>query len=389
MIGSLVLTLLSGTMPTLTVRVEGDGFFRFAKGNQIYYARQAKLSATNQGLVGGDGSLLVPRLVAPSGTTKLEVSMDGTISAILANGKKQMGRIVLAMFEPTTAFTHVGNYVTTSIKPTLTNPGEGIAGVIRTNMILANSAKAGSTGSAAAPAKTTAAESFYSPTAEVTVNLSSEIDTDHILLGSIAKIEGDPELKEKLAAVDFGKAPLYGSKRGLTVLHVRANILAARIDATKVKIIVPEGATVERKSQKVDPAAVADAVAKAFKTKYGFETQLQEKMKVVSYSVPAGDLTLDVSQLNLNNTEITGVVDIAVNGKIVNSVRINYDLPSLSMVKRGDVVRLRLISNFAQVEVSAKATSNGYLGQQITVQTDNGTSHTGTLIGSNIVEVKL
>jgi hypothetical protein len=378
----------AGTLPTLMIRIEGDGFLRFAKNNQIYYARQAKLTATNQGLMTGDGSILIPRLVAPNGTSKLEATMDGTITAQVGTVKKQLGRFVLAIFDQKTSFAKAGNYVTTSVKPTLTNPGEWIAGVIRTTPLVAkNTTTPQQTNQASKPQ--TAANTFYKPSAEITVNPNSEIETEKIFLGSIAQIDGDPELTEKLKVVDFGRSPIYGSKRGLTTIHVKATIAAAGIDVRKLKITVPEGAFVERKSQKIEPSAINEAVEAAIKAKFGFEAKVQEKSKMVSYSVPIGKLTYDVSQLNLTNTDISGIVDLAVDGKISNSIRVSYSLPTLSMIKRGDTVRLRLVSNAARVEVNAKATSNGYLGQLISVQTDNGTVHSGTLIGPNTVEVKL
>ena len=383
-------TLAGGTMPTLLVRIEGDGFLRFAKNNQLLYCRQAKLTATAQGLMASDGSILIPRLVAPVGTVKIEAALDGTITAQLPNGRKQLGRFVIAIFDPKTAFTKVGNYVSSAAKPTLTSPGEWIAGVIRTNNLVAQSNTTAYV--SPAPKVNTASASFYEPKADVNVGVKSEIDTDKtekILLSSIAKIDGDPELVEALSKVDLGRAPLFGSKRGLTLVNVRANIAAAGIDVRKLKINVPEGAWVERKGQVVDGPSIDAAVALAIKTKFGFETKIEQKYKVNPVTVPVGPLTLDVAQLNLNNTEISGQVDIAVNGKIANSVRINYSLPSLSMIKRGDIVRLRMVSNAARVEVNAKATTFGYLGQSISVQTDNGSIHTGMLIGQNLVEVKL
>ncbi len=384
-------SLLSGTMPTLTVRVEGDGFLRFAKNNQMLYCRQAKLTATAQGLMAADGSILMPRLVAPAGTLKVEASMDGTITAQLASGRKQLGRFVIAIFDQKTAFTKVGNYVSTAVKPTLTNPGEWIAGVIRSNALLSSNANAPIVASKP-KAGNTAAAGFYEPKADINVNVKSEIDTEkteNILLASIAKIEGDPELVSSLNKVDFGRAPLFGSKRGLTLIHVRAQIAAAGIDIRKLKISVPEGAWVERKGQIVDAATIDEVVNQAVKTKFGFETKVEQKYKVLPVAVPNGAVTVEVTQLNLNNSEISGIVDIAVRGKVTNSLRVNYSLPSLSMTKKGESVRLRLVSNSARVEVNAKATTLAYLGQSISVQTDNGTVHTGILIGPGLVEVKL
>ncbi len=387
-----IAAIAAGTMPTVSVRVEGDGFLRFAKNNQLVYCRQAKLTATAQGLMASDGSILIPRLVAPAGTQKVEVSMDGTITAQLANGHKQMGRLVIAIFDAKTAFVKVGNYVSTPARPTLTNPGEWVAGVIRSNTLTSTTTEPAPIVASNGKGPKTAAAKFYEPKAEVSLNVKSEIDTeksDKILLGSIAKVSGDPSIVEALNRVDFGRVPLFGSRRGMTLINVRANIAAAGIDVRKLTINVPEGATVESKSQVVTATAIDEAVNQAFKTKFGFETKVEEKNKVNAIAVPTGALTIDVSQLNLNNTEISGIVDIAVKGKITNSIHVNYSLPSLSMVKRGDVVRLRLISNFARVEVNAKATTIGYLGQSITVQTDNGSVHTGILIGPSLVEVKL
>ena len=384
-------TFISGALPTLTVRVEGDGFLRFAKNNQMLYCRQAKLTATAQGLMASDGSMLLPRLVAPTGTTKVEASIDGTITATLPNGRKQLGRFVIAIFDSKTAFTNVGNYVSTSARPTLTNPGEWIAGVIRSN-VLTSSPNTTPIVASNSKAPQTSAARFVTTKAEVNVNSKSEIDTDkteQILLGSIAKIEGDPELVQNLGRVDFGRAPLFGSKRGLTLIHVRAQIAAAGIDIRKITINVPEGAIVERLGQTLKQESIDEAVNKAIKAKFGFETKIEQKYKSNPVSLPNGPITLDVNQLNLNNSEISGILDIAVKGKITNSVRINYTLPQLSMIKKGDVVRLRLVSNFANVEVNAKATTMAYLGQSISVQTDNGTIHTGILIGANLVEVKL
>jgi hypothetical protein len=185
--------LATGTMPTMMVRIEGDGYLRFAKNNQLLYCRQAKLTATAQGLMAADGSILMPRLVAPVGTVKIEASMDGMITAQLTNGRKQLGRFVIAIFDPKTAFTKIGNYVSTAAKPTLTNPGEWIAGVIRTNSLVATTS---ATPYVATQAKTNSAgASFYDAKAAVNVSVKSEIDTDQtekILLSSIAKIDGEP-----------------------------------------------------------------------------------------------------------------------------------------------------------------------------------------------------
>ena len=386
MVTSILTVLIAGPLPTTYVRIEGDGYLRFAKGTQVMYARQAKLTATAQGLMASDGTLMIPRLVAPVGTTKLNIGMDGTITAELPSGQKQMGRLVIAIFDPKAGFNHVGSYVTTTAKPTLTNPGEWVAGVIRTTPLVA---KAKAVTEVSVEKTNTAAQGFATPGLEVTVNKDSQLENDHILLGDIAKIDGDPEIVEKLKVINLGTTPIMGATRGLTAQNIRANILSVVKTLKNVKISVPDGATVGRKCQKIEPSAINDAVSQAFKAKFSFETQLQDKNHLFAFFVKPGALAMQVGQLSLNGTQLTGVVEVTVDNQLTNTVRVVYEMPTVSMVKRGDVVRLRLTSNAAMVEVSAKATSNGYLGQSITVQTDNGTTHTGTLVGPNTVVVKL
>jgi hypothetical protein len=338
-----------------------------------------------------DGSILIPRLVAPIGTTKVEASMDGTITAVLPNGRKQLGRFVIAIFDSKTAFAKVGNYVSTAARPTLTNPGEWIAGVIRSNELTSTTSNAPIVANQQSESHTSPAV-FAAPKAEINVNPKSTIDTEKnekILLGEVAQIDGDPTLVESLRKVDFGRAPLLGTKRGLTLIHVRAQIAAAGIDIRKLKINVPEGAIVERLGQNLQPETIDEAVNKAIKAKFGFETKVEQQYKIYPVLLPTGQVTIEVNNLNLNNLELSGTVAIAVDGKITNSVPVKYTMPQLAMVKKGEVVRLRLVSNFAKVEVNAKATTMAYLGQSISVQTDNGTIQTGVLIGANLVEVKL
>jgi hypothetical protein len=377
----LIATLLAPS--AMTVKVEGDGYLRFAKGTMTVYARQAKLIISPEGLTSSDGSVLVPRITVPPGASGLSVGLDGTVAAKLGTGPKAVGRIVLAMFPVATKLEPFGNFLRAATKPALTNPGEGLAGVIR---VVGNA-----TPVAVSVPQTPQVEAhkFAGAKAEVRVSLKSEVDEEYIRLGSIAEIEAPPQVAQKLKNVELGRAPIYGSSRGLTVTQVRATLLSVGVDLRSIDLVVPAGATVERKCQRVSAETITLQVQEAVKKKLGFETNLELKNRIQTLCVPTGDLVIDVAQVQLNNGQVSAAVDITVNNKIASSLSLTYAVPDIAQVKRGEVVRLRMISNAAKVEVTAKAKSDAYLGQKITVETSTGAVQTGTLIGPNLVEVRL
>jgi hypothetical protein len=210
-----------------------------------------------------------------------------------------------------------------------------------------------------------------------------------LTLGDVADISGDSQLVEKLKSVDLGKSPILGTKKSLSTLLVKALISSQGVDMRQVSLTVPTGAVVERKAQRISPEEIAIAVQEAFKKKLNVDTILEPKSKINSMMVPPGTVSFEVSNTQLNPSDISTTVDISVDGKLANSLHLRYDITQLPQIKRGDVVRLRLISNTAKVEVNAKAKGTAFLGQSVTVETDNGTIHTGRLIGPSIVEVNL
>ena len=224
---------------------------------------------------------------------------------------------------------------------------------------------------------------------EVKVKFTSEVNTEVLTLGDVADISGDSQLVEKLKNVDLGKSPILGTKKNLSTLLVKALISSQGVDMRQVSLTVPTGAVVERKAQRISPEEIATAVQEAFKKKLNVDTILEPKSKINSMMVPPGTVSFEVSNTQLNPSDISTTVDISVDGKLANSLHLRYDITQLPQIKRGDVVRLRLISNTAKVEVNAKAKGTAFLGQSVTVETDNGTIHTGRLIGPSIVEVNL
>ena len=387
-----LLILQTIASPTLSIKVDGEGYFRFVLGNKVAYARQVRLIVSNGKLSAADGSSLLPSVLVPEQATKLSVSLDGKISGTIFGREKQLGSIVLAMFTGMPSFKPVGLLSLSATKATVAAPGEGLAGVIRpivkpqnndSNPLTLQSKPYGF------PPNGYNASTKILAKSEVKVKFTSEVNTEVLTLGDVADISGDSQLVEKLKSVDLGKSPILGTKKSLSTLLVKALISSQGVDMRQVSLTVPTGAVVERKAQRISPEEIAIAVQEAFKKKLNVDTILEPKNKINSIMVPPGTVSFEVSNTQLNPSDISTTVDISVDGKLANSLHLRYDITQLPQIKRGDVVRLRLISNTAKVEVNAKAKGTAFLGQSVTVETDNGTIHTGRLIGPSIVEVNL
>ena len=387
-----LLILQTIASPTLSIKVDGEGYFRFVLGNKVAYARQVRLIVSNGKLSAADGSSLLPSVLIPEQATKLSVSLDGKISGTIFGREKQLGSIVLAMFTGMPSFKPVGLLSLSATKATVAAPGEGLAGVIRpivkpqnndSNTLTLQTKPYGF------PPNGYNASTKILAKSEVKVKFTSEVNTEVLTLGDVADISGDSQLVEKLKNVDLGKSPILGTKKSLSTLLVKALISSQGVDMRQVSLTVPTGAVVERKAQRISPEEIAIAVQEAFKKKLNVDTILEPKGKINSMMVPPGTVSFEVSNTQLNPSDISTTVDISVDGKLANSLHLRYDITQLPQIKRGDVVRLRLISNTAKVEVNAKAKGTAFLGQSVTVETDNGTIHTGRLIGPSIVEVNL
>jgi hypothetical protein len=387
-----LLILQTIASPTLSIKVDGEGYFRFVLGNKVAYARQVRLIVSNGKLSAADGSSLLPSVLVPEQATKLSVSLDGKISGTIFGREKQLGSIVLAMFTGMPSFKPVGLLSLSATKATVAAPGEGLAGVIRpivkpqnndSNPLTLQTKPYGF------PPNGYNASTKILAKSEVKVKFTSEVNTEVLTLGDVADISGDSQMVEKLKNIDLGKSPILGTKKNLSILLVKALISSQGVDMRQVSLTVPTGAVVERKAQRISPEEIAIAVQEAFKKKLNVDTILEPKSKINSMMVPPGTVSFEVSNTQLNPSDISTTVDISVDGKLANSLHLRYDITQLPQIKRGDVVRLRLISNTAKVEVNAKAKGTAFLGQSVTVETDNGTIHTGRLIGPSIVEVNL
>ncbi|MEI7576684.1 MAG: hypothetical protein WCK51_07315 [Armatimonadota bacterium] len=382
MISTLLSVVILAPVPSLSIKVDGEGYLRFTRGANLLYARSAMLVSSPKGLVAADGSILAPKIFAPAGTSSLSCSLDGEITAVVGTTPKTIGRIVLAVFKDKPSFINFDSMLSTLSKPSLTNPGDGSAGVIRPERTAAKAPTKPKTSG-------TAGSAFLSPTAEVTVRPDSLVEGESVSLESVAEISGDPTLVKTLKGIDLGRAPYFGAARTLTTATIRAHIAAAQIDVRTVQITVPGGAKVARKSQSVTIESINQTVSDAFKKKFGIDVDLELRTRQFAVPVPVGASSVEASNLQIRDNQLSVTVDISVDKKLSTSLNLMYGTGNIPQVKLGDDVKLKMISASATVVVKGKAQGTAYLGQKVTVKTDTGALQTGILLANNTVEVRL
>jgi hypothetical protein len=386
MISALFTAICVAPVPSLSIKVDGEGYLRFTRGTNVLYARSAVLVSSPKGLVAADGSVLAPRVYAPAGTSSLSCTLDGEISAQVGATSQSIGRIVLAVFSDKPSFVSFDSMLSTLSKASLRNPGEGLAGVIRPERLASRAA-------VKSPIKpktsNTAGNAFYTPAAEVSVRPDSLVEGENISLESIADISGDPSLVKTLKGIDLGRAPYFGTPRFITVASIRANLAAAMVDIRTVQISVPSGAKVARKSQSVSIESINQTVSDAFKKKFGIDVDLELRTRQFAVPAPIGEAIIEASNLQIRDNQLAVTVDIIVNKKLSTTLNLMYGTGNIPQVKLGDEVKLKMISSAATVVVKGKAQGTAYLGQKVTVKTDTGALQTGILLANNTVEVRL
>lgn len=353
----------------VAVRVEGEGYLRFLVGGSIAYAKSATLILSGGKLALKDGSPLTPAI---EGQGKPRIDLEGNV--FFEGTAAPAGRIVLAIFPAGTDLRPQGEILRTKVKPSLANPGEGIAGVVRT----------GPAAPSAEPFRTKQAKSVT-----ITVAPMTEIETVKISLGQVAKIEGDPAARARLEGVFLGEAPAVGLKRLLTKQSLVTRLLAAKERTEGLVILVPEGAFVARKGQTVSSEDISAAALAYIRSQTGADFQAAQIEQPKSVLAPLGEVLIaGVSMLRMESTLAVTVV-VSVSGKQVATRTVKLQVDPAAGVKRGDEVRIRIRANGAVVELTGRAKESALVGQSVQVTTSRNTTHTGKVVGPGLVEVSL
>lgn len=381
-----LLLACSLALPSLEITVEGDGYLRFVRDQRVVYAKSASLSVAQGVLVSDTGLPVAPTITVSGQPAKLEIDLEGRITATYPAGQKEVGRLVLALFRGTTPTAGSGGFLVSSEKPTLANPGEGTTGVIR---MTAPTKSTGSTG----PWKTTATPGPPPKfdAARVDVRAVSEVSGRQFTLGEIAEVHGN----EALAAVVMGESPALGVERGIDKTRIVSRLKMAGVDTSKVDLRVPPNAKVVRKGQKIDHERFLQTAIEAAKSLVPDSGDWVGTSNQGTMTVPEGDVELVAERSSRNGAQVTVTVGVVVDGKRFNSRTLTLSAgPQGKAVRSGAAVRVRVISNGAVVEVAGRTKGAASVGATVEVITNASaqmpsTTLSGKLVSESLVEVRL
>ncbi len=365
-----ILLATFATFTPLAIRVEGRGFLRLDHKGRLAYTSQATLTVKSGLIVTTDGDILLPEIAVPATVRAITVGLDGTVHS----GDADYGRLVLAKVgnEPV----HQDLFFSV-IKPTLGSPGEGLFGVIRMGA-----------GSKSAPQKITS-----SKTSSVSVRALTELAPGNYTLADVATITApDDETAEKLRTLVLGPCPAIGVERLISGSLLTAKIRGLGLTPAQFSVDVPDGAKVIGKSQTLSSDAILALAIKAAQDDTGGAVTYQSTSTPSRLVLPPGDMTTSQTIENKSISALQVRISVSIDGHIVTSRLVSLvPEPGTAMVRSGDTVIVRLVQHGAVVEMSAKATSAGLKGQNITVQTAGspGLTMNATVLATGLVEVRL
>jgi hypothetical protein len=226
----------------------------------------------------------------------------------------------------------------------------------------------------------------------VRVKALSEVSGPRFRLDDIADIEASAELKAKLGQIDLGVAPTAGIPRPVVPARILSVLMIAGLKAKEIDLQVPTDARIALKVQKVEQAKFVDAARQAVLPLIGPQVQVSSSQTFPDFVAPLGELTLEAGRPAKSTNGFTVLVSIYVDGKKVNSRLINLAVDASSAaaaIKAGDTIRIYLRSAGATIEVSGRARTAGFTGQQITVISNTGSVHQATVLSASEAEVKL
>lgn len=381
MMSTLFGCLLVASSVSVQVSVDGDGYLRFVREGRVVYAKEATLAVVAGQIASVDGHPVTPGIPASSSPVRLEVDLEGRVSGVFEGSKRPLGRLVLATFSGVQPTRDRDGYLVATVRPTLANPGEGKAGVVRMAGI-------GTT----VPPKQTPAKSTPSGTNRIAVRATSEVAGRQFTLGEIADVQG-PDA-ETLAQIVVGESPALGVERGIDKVRIQSRLKMAGVNPTGIEIAVPANAKITRRGGRVGHEqflAKAIEAAKELAPASEFKSTTNHGDMVV----PEGAVELIAERTSQNGAQVSVTVAVVVDGKRFNSRTLQLvSVAGAGQVKAGAAVRIRVISNGAVVEVTGRTKAAANVGGTVEVLTNASaqmpsTALTGVLLEPGIVEVKL
>lgn len=371
-----ILLIAQATTPTLHIRVDGEGYLRFVERGRVVYAREADLTVREGQIVHTSGAALIPAVPCPSAT--FTVDLEGNVFS----GVTPVGKLVLALFDGETPQPN-GTFLTATGRPRLGNPGEGLAGVIRTGQPPAAAAPPPQESRVEVrPATTTPV-----PEGRVRIHVRTNVvvSDNQTTLADIAEITGgNPDL----GRVVITATPPVGVNRTLDVNYLKARVRSSVPAGTEIEWSGSTQVQIAREAQTIPVEKVLEVAQAAAMSQTG-ATAFQNPNNLAPMVTPLGELSLIAERVSVSGTRVTVQVVAMVDGQRTATRNVALTIASpVTSLRTGQSVTVRVVRNALTIELRGTVRQISPATNTVTVQTETGATLTGTLAADGAVEVK-
>lgn len=182
-----------------------------------------------------------------------------------------------------------------------------------------------------------------------------EIDGDQVLLGAIARIDGnDAGRVRELQALVVGRAPLPGHSRVFDQAAIRMRLAQSGFDPAEIDLQLPGEVQIRRGSVEIGREHLEEIVAAYIRDQLrdrGLErVQVKEIRGVESMVLPKGRLSWQVTAPR--NSPLTGSVPLAVTLKVNDDFERRLNVTAVVEVRVKVVVSSRPLGRYKPIEES-------------------------------------
>ena len=399
--------LLASSTPTL--EVDGEGYLRLIREGRVVYARQVKLASVSGKLGTPEGATFLPSISLTGDISGVEVDLQGNVRA----SGIAIGRLLIAIFEPGQAVQPNGEFFTAQDRPKLVNPGDDLAGVIRTKAsgtkpsvkpegkpVVKASPKIEPKQTPKAPVikpeatDTKEAEELVVPEPPaggiaIALRARTVLDTPQFNLAQLGKVSGNPQLAGKARGIILGDTPPVGQERRFDYARILTKLRAVGVDPRLVRINMPEMIRVSRAGQTLGDDQFMETARAAIEEQFGASGSLILRQTQPSIQVPVGELKLVVDDLDaLTNGYRVGISVYVAGSKVTRRVVTVDRVGGPAPVSAGQTVRVRIVAGAVSMETSGRVTKGSRNGEPVEIVTADGVKLTGVVVAPGVVEVR-
>ena len=392
--------LLVAAQASVDVKIDGEGYFRFARESRPVYAKAAKLVVDHGRLCSADGPYVVPEMPVNGSPDGLRVSLSGDVYAHYPQGESLVGRLVLVQFGLDVRPVESKGFLICSGKGEIGEAGQGLFGVVRT----VKPAEPEKTGEIkiyddgqpvvkVTPSKPENLSFLKAGGVKVTLYDSVAVEGDTILLGEVADVSASADVAPKIAAIEVGVSPKVGVKTSITRGEIERAMTRAGLDVQRVDISGPGMVRVARAFQEIDQENFVRAALEQSKTRLGDNVKpAYDPNRSAPLMAPKGELEFEVENIEMVGTTASCKVAVKVDGKRWNSRTVNLKVEPVATtlkVRVGDAIDVRVIKSGVTVETKGRVRSVDTNSGRVTVEVEPSKALVyGQLLPDGKVEVK-